>query len=119
MSQTSPADWEALAARPHDALGVVSLEGAVSVGELRDAALALAGDLRNRGVRQGDRVVTALPNSVGCVVAQLAIRVCGAVLVNLPAQFRREIVEICDQTDARLVVLPAEAAAEKAFASSR
>ena len=79
--------------------------------------MALADDLRNRGVRQGDRVVTALPNSVGCVVAQLAIRVCGAVLVNLPAQFRREIVEICDQTDARLVVLPAEAAAEKAFAT--
>ncbi len=77
--------------------------------------MALAGDLRDRGVRQGDRVVTALPNSVGCVVAQLATRVCGAVLVNLPAQFRREIVEICDQTDARLVVLPAEASTEKAF----
>lgn len=119
MSQSPPSDWEILAGRPVDERAIVSPEGVVSVGELRDAVLALAGDLRDRGVRQGDRVVTALPNSVDCVVAQLAIRVCGAVLVNLPAQFRREIVEICDQTDARLVVLPAEAVAEPAFATLR
>ena len=90
--------------------------GDVSVGDLRDAARAFAGELVARGVRPGDRVVAALPNSLECVVAQLATRVCGGVLVNLPAQLRRETVEIVDQVDARLVVLTAEAAGDRVFA---
>lgn len=113
MSQSTPSDWEALRQRPASALAVALPGETVSVGELRAAARVLAGELVERGVLPGDRIVVALPNSLECVVAQLAVRVCGAVLVNLPAQLRREIVEIVEQTDARLAVLTAEAAEDR------
>ncbi len=119
MSKSQPLDWQALEERPAEALAVASPDGAVSVGDLRATVRALAHELLDRGVAPGDRVVAALPNSLDCVVVLLAIRVCGAIVVNLPAQLRREIVEIADQVDARLVVLTADAAADHVFAGLR
>ncbi len=116
VSTSPPSDWDALERRESGALGVVSPAGSVSVGELRDAVRGCAAALLDRGVRPGDRVVTALPNSLECVVAQLAIRFAGGVVVNLPAQLRREIVEIAAQTEARLVALAPESVDDPVFA---
>ncbi len=117
MAAVAESEWNALAKRSPDEPAVLSPDGAVTVGELAESVLERAYELGERGVGPGDRVVVALPNSVACVVAQLAVRVRGAVLVNLPAQLRRELVEIVAQTDARLVVLDREAADDDALVS--
>ncbi len=117
MAAVAVSEWNALAERSPDERAVLSPDGALTVGELTEAVLELGHELGEHGVRPGDRVVVALPNSVACVVAQLAVRVCGAVLVNLPAQLRRELVEIVEQTDARLIVLENDAVDDDALVS--
>ena len=57
------------------------------------------------GVLPGDRVVVALPSSIRFVTAYLGVRLCGAVLVNVPWQWRREMLSVVEETDARAVVL--------------
>ena len=53
----------------------------------------------------GDRVVLALPSSLAFVSAYLGVRLCGAVLVNVPWQWRRELVLVVTETAARVAVL--------------
>ena len=72
--------------------------------ELADAAWAIAEQLRDRGVAPGDRVVVALPSSIRFVAVYLGIRLCGGVLVNLPWQWRREILQVVEETEARAVI---------------
>ena len=73
--------------------------------ELADAAWAIAGQLGDRGVVPGDRVVVALPSSIRFVAVYLAIRLCGGVLVNVPWQWRREILQVVEETEARAVIV--------------
>ncbi len=112
-------EWESLGQRPVGALAVALPGATVTVGELRAVVGSATRALVARGVRKGARVVVALPNSLECLVAQLAVRVCGGVLVNLPAPLRREIVEIAEQTAAAVVVLPAEAGDDPVLAQLR
>ncbi|MEA2321044.1 MAG: cyclohexanecarboxylate-CoA ligase, partial [Solirubrobacteraceae bacterium] len=79
-----------------------------TVGELRGAARSMAATLADAGVEPGDRVIVALPNSVRFVAALLAVRLCGAVFVNAPWQWRRELVAVAEETQARRVLLPPE-----------
>ena len=95
----------ALRARDPDALAAAEPERAVTVGELESQASAGAGRLAARGVRPGDRVVVALPSSIRFVAAYVAVRLCGAVLVNVPWQWRRELLHVVAETAARAVVL--------------
>lgn len=75
----------------------------------------MAGALADAGVQPGDRVIVALPNSVRFVAAYLGIRLCGAVFVNAPWQWRRELVAVAEETDARCVLIPADVAADESL----
>jgi cyclohexanecarboxylate-CoA ligase len=78
----------------------------VTTGDLQAGAYACARDLTTAGVSPGDRVVVALPNSSDFVSVYLAARLLAAVFVNVPWQWRRELVAVADETDARAVILP-------------
>ncbi len=86
----------------------------MTVAELRRASLATAARLRSVGVVAGDRVVVALPNGVGFVSAYLGVRLCGAVLVNVPWQWRRELVHVVTESGARAAFLDPRVDAETA-----
>jgi bile acid-coenzyme A ligase len=82
--------------RPQVTCGDVTLTRA----ELESAANRLARDLASRGVKQGDMVTIALPNSVDWYVAAVALWKIGAipqpVSSRLPAREMAAIVELAD-----------------------
>jgi cyclohexanecarboxylate-CoA ligase len=98
-------EWHSLLARAPGALAAVEPGHALTVDQLASVAQVTAGRLTDAGVRRGDRVVVALPSSLGFVSTYLAVRLCGAVLVNLPWQWRRELLAVVDETEARAVIL--------------
>ena len=57
--------------------------GVVTYGELRDQVAGLRGGLAQLGIRRGDRVAVALPNSPDFVAVYLAVLGIGAVAVPL------------------------------------
>jgi cyclohexanecarboxylate-CoA ligase len=89
----------------------------VSIGELIAAAGSVAAELDHADVRPGDRVLVALPTSLRFVAAYLAIRARGAVFVNVPWQWRRELVAVAEETDARAVFLGARALDDRALSA--
>jgi acyl-CoA synthetase (AMP-forming)/AMP-acid ligase II len=101
----TPIEWESLLARPPDDVVAVAPGGACTRAELERAARAVAAQLAGRGTGRGDAVVIALPNSIDFVATALAARLCGAAVVNVPSQWRREIVTVADEAEAPVVVL--------------
>jgi acyl-CoA synthetase (AMP-forming)/AMP-acid ligase II len=67
-------------------------------------------------VAAGDRVVVALRSGTRFAAAVLAVRLRGAVLVNCPWQWRRELVAVAEETDARAVLLDPERIDDDALA---
>lgn len=100
-----PPEWARLVDRPAQDLAVATPECELTVGELVRRAREVAGKFRATGVTKGDRVLVALTNAEPFVVAYLATRLCGAVVVNVPWQARREIVTVADVVDARIVIV--------------
>lgn len=100
-----PSEWVSLRRRADGDLAAADPDSSLTVAELRYAALDIAARLRHAGVVPGDRVVIALPSSVPFVSAYLGIRLCGAVLVNVPWQWRRELLHVVTETDARVAIL--------------
>jgi len=88
-------------------LPVSVVDGAreVFADELSADVARVAAGLSERSVGAGDRVIVSLPNSYAFVVVHLALDVLGAVTVNLPTGFRREVGQVVRMTDARLCVL--------------
>lgn len=98
-------EWQRLCARDHNELAVVEPEREVTVGELIALARARAGQLIAQGCTPGSRVIVARPNVVEFVVDYLAIRLCGAVLINLPWSAGTSITELAKELDACCVIL--------------
>ena len=98
-------EWARLNARAPSALAVAEPTREMRVGELVDAARARAGELIAHGVQAGDVVILARPNVIEFVVDYLAIKLCGAVLVNLPWNAGSSITELAEILDARCVLL--------------
>lgn len=98
-------EWARLCSRDPDALAVAEPDRQVCVGELIALARARAGQLIAQGVTPGSRVIVARPNSIEFVVDYLAIRLCGAVLVNLPWAAGTSITELAEILDASCVIL--------------
>jgi cyclohexanecarboxylate-CoA ligase len=84
---------------------VVDDKGTVTCEELAGDVESVAAGLAARGVAAGDRVVVSLPNAYEFVVVHLAVHRLGAVTVNLPTAFRREVGQVIRMVDARLTVL--------------
>ncbi|MDA4848771.1 class I adenylate-forming enzyme family protein [Hoeflea poritis] len=98
-------EWARLCRRDPGALAVAEPDRQVSVGELIALSRARAGQLIAQGVTPGSRVIVARPNSIEFVVDYLAIRLCGAVLVNLPWAAGTSITELAGILDASCVIL--------------
>jgi len=98
------ADWRALVGRDSHEIALHDADGSLTVGELERDTRRLAADFEAAGAGPGERIVVALPNGRLAVAAFLAARLCGAVIVNVPPQWRRELVAIADETDARVVL---------------
>lgn len=74
-------------------------------GDLDARAAVLAGGLRRRDIRVGDRVVVQVPKSVDAVALYLACLRTGAVYVPLNTAYTtREVRDFVDDADASLVV---------------
>ena len=98
-------EWARLCRRDPDALAVAEPERQVTAGELIALAKRRAGQLIAQGVEPGGRVIVARPNVIEFVVDYLAIRLCGAVLVNLPWAAGTTITELAEILDAQCVIL--------------
>ncbi|NKB53573.1 MAG: AMP-binding protein [Rhizobiaceae bacterium] len=98
-------EWARLCARDPDSLAVAEIDREVTVGELISLARNRAGQFIAQGVTPGSRVIIARPNVIEFVVDYLAIRLCGAVLVNLPWSAGTSITELAEILDASCVVL--------------
>jgi len=96
----NPADsvWIALAERDPRRLAVAVGEDRHTVAQLTAAARSLAAELADAGVQAGDRVVVGLPSSFRIVAMHLALRLCGAAVVNVPWQWRRELVGVVESS---------------------
>ena len=105
MKPSVPREWQSLAGRDDGDLAAAEPGASLTVAALRGAALGIAAQLRGAGVVPGDRVVIALPNCAAFVSSYLGVRLCGAVLVNVPWQWRRELVHVVTETGARVAVL--------------
>jgi cyclohexanecarboxylate-CoA ligase len=64
-----------------------------------------SGQLIAQGVKPGCRVILARPNSIDFVIDYLAIKLCGAILVNLPWSAGTSITELAEILDASCVIL--------------
>ncbi|QMU59223.1 MAG: AMP-binding protein [Boseongicola sp.] len=98
-------EWARLNARDPSELAVAEIDRELSVQELIQQARMRAGQFIARGVEQGDRIIVARPNVIEFVVDYLAVRLCGAVLVNLPWSAGTSITELTDILDAKVVVI--------------
>ena len=98
-------DWKRLCQRDPNSLAVVEPKREVTVAELIAMVRSRAGQLIAQGVTPGSRVIVARPNSIEFVVDYLAIRLCGAVLVNLPWSAGNSIIELAEILDANCIIL--------------
>ncbi|MGI9334302.1 MAG: class I adenylate-forming enzyme family protein [Gammaproteobacteria bacterium] len=101
-------EWARLCDRDPRALAVAEPERQMTVGALIDAARARAGQLIAQGVTPCSRVILARPNVIEFVVDYLAIRLCGAVLINLPWSAGSSITNLAEIVDASCVILAEE-----------
>jgi long-chain acyl-CoA synthetase len=94
------------AQRRPDAPAVASTSARLSYGELAERVRALAAQLAATGVRQGARVVLALPNAPATVVAGLALNALGATAVEVNREWGPEVLDgIVAQTGARHAIV--------------
>lgn len=98
-------EWDRLCARDPASLAVAEIDREITVGDLIHSARMRAGQFIAKGVTPGSRVIVARPNVIEFVVDYLAVRLCGAVLVNLPWSAGTSITELAEILDAKVVVL--------------
>lgn len=85
-------------------------ELALTHAELLEASLRVAGSLRARGIRPGDRVGLMLPNEFAFPPFYYGILACGAIVVPMnPLLKAREIAFYLRSTEAKLLVAPVAA----------
>jgi amino acid adenylation domain-containing protein len=90
-----------LAERP----GVVDAGGQLTIGELRDRALRVAGALKALGLTPGDRVVLVADKSADAVTALYGILMAGGIYVPVPPSWPPERVEATIESCGAAVVL--------------
>ncbi|WP_323036355.1 class I adenylate-forming enzyme family protein [Pararhodobacter sp.] len=98
-------EWDRLCARDPASLAVAEIDREITVGDLIHKARMRAGQFIAQGAEPGSRVIIARPNVIEFVIDYLAVRLCGAVLVNLPWSAGTSITELADILDAKVVVL--------------
>lgn len=106
MTDTIPAVLRAAADAYVDRPAYVEGETTLTYAGLLERVRRTAAGYRGLGLAPGDRVVVWAPNSVGWVVAALAVSYAGGTLVPANSRYTgHEVAEIVDRTRARLLVL--------------
>jgi acyl-CoA synthetase (AMP-forming)/AMP-acid ligase II len=92
------------------ALAIVELGGErVDYRELWDRAARVAGGLRSKGIRRGDRVAIRLPNGLDWCVAFFGIQLAGAIAVPVNTRFSEpEVDYVITDSGSSFVFLPGE-----------
>ena len=99
---------------PADRIAVVAPEQnlRVSYGALRSQVESLASALAAAGIGRGDRVAMALPNGLPAIVSFLAAALAGTAAPLNPGYKEDEFRFFLEDTNARVLLLPLEGAAE-------
>ena len=99
---------------PADRIAVVAPEQniRVSYGALRGQVESLASALAAAGIGRGDRVAMALPNGLPAIVSFLAAALAGTAAPLNPGYKEDEFRFFLEDTNARVLLLPLEGAAE-------
>jgi acyl-CoA synthetase (AMP-forming)/AMP-acid ligase II len=84
----------------------------VSYGSLRQQVQDVANQLAAAGVRHGDRVGTALPNGLPAIVSFLAASMAGTAAPLNPGYREEEFKFFLEDTNAKVLLLPPDGAAE-------
>jgi len=88
------------------AIGIPELGVLVTYDSLRQQVLAMADALASLGIRRGDRVALALPNSLHAIVAFLAASTAGTAAPLNPAYPYEEFLFFLNDTDAKVLLCP-------------
>lgn len=97
------------AAESPDKAAVLSPEGNISYAGLLDAALRMAGSLRQAGIVAGDVVAYQLSNTWRCCAIDLAVAALGAIVAPFPpGRGKLDIQSLVRRCDARAVIVPQE-----------
>lgn len=110
-TQTAPGTLlDALSAAPGNQTAIIIPETnlRVSYDSLHRQVNALADGLAAAGIRRGDRVAMALSNGLPAIVAFLAASAAGTAAPLNPGYRREEFAFYMEDTNARLLLLPAE-----------
>src|SRR5216684_1642692 len=94
------------------AISVAGGGPAVTYDQLRQQVDALAAQLRQLGLGQGDRIAMALPNGLEVIASFLAASTVGAAAPLNPTYTRDEFKFYLEDTGARALILPPEGAEE-------
>ena len=84
----------------------------VSYGSLRKQVQDVANQLAAAGIRRGDRVSTALPNGLPAIVSFLAASMAGTAAPLNPGYREEEFKFFLEDTNAKILLLPPDGAAE-------
>ncbi|MEO8681452.1 MAG: AMP-binding protein, partial [Vicinamibacterales bacterium] len=96
----------------HTALIVPEQDIRVSYGALRKQVADLAEALAASGIQRGDRIGMALPNGLPTIVAFLAASMAGTAAPLNPGYKEEEFKFFLEDTNAKVLLLPAEGAAD-------
>ena len=95
----------ASAARQPDKIALVVEGQPYRYGELQDAAMRLAGRLREEGVRPGDRVAIYMDNTWPCIVSIYAVLLAGGVFFVVNPQTKAEkLCYVLEDSEARALL---------------
>jgi len=98
----------------HQALLIPETGARVSYESLRRQVAQAADVFAGAGIQRGDRVAMALPNGPAVIVSFLAASLAGTAAPLNPAYRYEEFCFYLEDTNARLLILPAEAPADDA-----
>jgi acyl-CoA synthetase (AMP-forming)/AMP-acid ligase II len=106
---------------PADSTAIVLPEAGIRVTykQLRDQVAQMAGALASMGITRGDRVATYLPNGLPAIVSFLAASVAGTAAPLNPGYREDEVSFYLEDTSAKLLLCPADAAAARKAAEAR
>jgi long-chain acyl-CoA synthetase len=101
------------AERHPDKTAIISKDEEVTFRVLNQRVCALAGNLQQEGIKQGDRVGILLPNCAAIPLSYYATQKIGAVTVILDARLRgKELQGVLHDADIRLLIVNQALAAE-------
>jgi long-chain acyl-CoA synthetase len=90
--------------RPHK-IAIIAKEGELSFASLNQQVHALAANLQQAGIRQGDRVAILLPNCAAIPLSYFATQKIGVVTVILDARLKgKELQGVLKDADVKLLI---------------